>query len=56
VRSFSTSFTSDFSRRRVSMATRHLRGEYSVCSGMSVSRASSSGMVSLKDPAYHVPK
>jgi hypothetical protein len=56
VRSFSTSVTTAFFKSRALMATRHLSGEYPVCSGMSVSRASSSVMVSLKDPDLHVPK
>jgi hypothetical protein len=56
VHSFSTSVTPDYFNIRALMVTRHLSGEYPVCSGMSVSRASSSVMVSLKDPAFNVPK
>jgi hypothetical protein len=47
---------SSFFKGRESMAIRHLSGEYPVCSGISVSRSSSSVMVSLNDPDFHVPK
>jgi hypothetical protein len=56
VRSFSTRVTPAFFNNRASMDTRHLSGEHPVCRGMSVSRASSSVMVSLKDTAFHVSK
>jgi hypothetical protein len=52
VRSFYTSVTPDFFKSRALIATHHLSREYPVYSGMSVSRASSSVMVSLKDPAF----
>jgi hypothetical protein len=55
VRSFSTRVTPALFKSRALMVTRHLSGKYPVCSGMSVSRASSSVMVQLKDPAFHVP-
>jgi hypothetical protein len=38
------------------MDTRHLSGEYQFCIWISVSRAYTSVMVSLNDPAFHVPK
>jgi hypothetical protein len=47
---------SSFFKSRASIATSHLSGEYPVYSGVSVSRASSSVMVSLNDPAFHVPE
>jgi hypothetical protein len=56
VRSLSTRVTPAFFKSRALLATRHLRVEYPVFSGMSVSRASSSVMVPLKDPDFHVPK
>jgi hypothetical protein len=56
VRCFSNRVTPAFFKSRASMATHHMSGEYPVCSGMPVSRASSSVMVPLKDPAFHVPK
>jgi hypothetical protein len=52
VRRFSTSVTPAFYRRRTSMASRHLRGEYPVWRGISVSRSSDSVMVSLNDPFF----
>jgi hypothetical protein len=56
VRSFSTSVTPAFFKRRASMAKHHLSGEYPVCSGISVTRSSSSVIVSLNDPSFHLPK